>query len=408
MTKTKRNLVLVVSLLFAIFTLCSVFVGVSFHTPQTVEAGTLTDTDLQYRRDNPGLYETGTTTPIKLWDDLINDGDITTTGGLEVVNKQLAGDLICESEDLSCPNFAFANCVNLTGIECEGVRVSVGAFYNCKNLKYCKMNRGGEDLMAGVLAGAKIETLDLGGCTVWCANPLELYGSYGALGSLGLNDEWCLEYLGECNQGIFETYQKAMNNLNILENLENYYTSDSQKWIIDLYKEKAEGKTGSELGKCGKTACMVRETWNGVSGNVSEEKLWDLTEAMFETDIKTIYLPMWAPYYGIEQSVSLPRGNYVYELNGEKKEITTCYLQGYKELGIEDDSLTELAIFVDTLDAPNSKIGWVEESVPATGVKLDSTTIIVAIAVMGVGVVVVSAMVVRNIIHDKKHKNRKF
>ena len=411
MTKTKRNLVLVVSLLFAIFTLCSVFAGVSFHTLQTVEAGTLTDTELQYRRDNPGLYETGTTTLVKSWAKLIDDGDITTTNNeLEVVNKKLVGDLICGSVGTNCSiDFAFANCLYLTGVEVEGIGSLIGAFYNCKSLKYCRMNWISYDRAVGTFAGVRVKTLDLSESVEWCEDAVYRNGSsIAAIGSLGLNDEWCMACLGDYSTKLFETYQKAMDNLNILENLENCYTSDSEKWIIDLYKEKAEGKTGSELGKCGKTACVVSMVKEYGDGSMTNEGEWNFTEAMFETDIKTIYLPMWAPYDGIGQSVSLPKGNYVYELNGEKKEITTCYLQGYKELGIDDENLTELAIFVDTLDAPNSKIGRIEESVPATGVKLDSTTIIVAIAVVGVGVVVVSAMVIRKIIHDKKHKNRKF
>ena len=129
MTKTKRNLILVVSLLFAIFTLCSVFAGTSFHTPQTVEAGTLTDTELQYRRDNPGLYETGTTKFVKdgendmTWKYLIDNGDITTTNNrLKVVTETLAGDLICGSvSGITNLRYSFAWCENLTFVDASAL-----------------------------------------------------------------------------------------------------------------------------------------------------------------------------------------------------------------------------------------------------------------------------------------------
>ena len=131
MTKTKRNLILVVSLLFAIFTLCSVFAGVSFHTPQTVEATeTLTDEQLQYRCDNPGLYETGTTTFVKdgendmTWDYLLSNGPFTFKDGhLETKSKGSGGelpegDLVCgKVEGLTNLNYGFYNCQKIISID---------------------------------------------------------------------------------------------------------------------------------------------------------------------------------------------------------------------------------------------------------------------------------------------------
>ena len=411
MTKTKRNLILVVSLFFAIFTLCSVFAGVALYPPQqTVEAATLTDAEMEQRRTTPGLYKTGTTTLKTSWADLINNKDITTNDGrLQVVNKKLAGDLICDCKDLYYLDFAFANCLNLTGVEliCEdGVMDKLdGAFYNCKSLKYCKLGGSISYTCVGMFAGCQLETLDMSGNETQFTDTLGTDGFTACFGALGLSDEYCLSQLNELRTNkevIVGAYENAMNNLNILENLENYYTSDSQKWIIDLYKEKAEGKTGSELGKCGKIACVVSWTWTfaGQSQSVSREEVWELTEKAFEIKIETIYLPQYAAIESsLKRSVGLPNGNYVYELNGKKVEMTYTYLQGYKELDIADDSLTGLAIFVNTLEAPNPKIGNAEESVPVA---------MVVIVICGVGVVVAFAMIIRKIIHDKKHKNRKF
>ena len=156
MTKTKRNLILVVSLLFAIFTLCSVFAGTSFHTPQTVEAGTLTDVDLQYRRDNPGLYETGTTKFVKdgdndmNWDYLLSNGPFTFTNGHwrpeeKTGYKLPKGDLVCgEVDELTDLSYGFYNCNNITAIDMTNLNTSnvksmKSMFYDCDTLKEVDM-----------------------------------------------------------------------------------------------------------------------------------------------------------------------------------------------------------------------------------------------------------------------------
>ena len=423
MTKTKRNLILVVSLLFAIFTLCSVFAGTSFHTPQTVEATTLTDEQLQYRRDNPGLYETGTITLVKSWAELISGGDITiSTSKFEVVNKKLAGDLICGSvEDWLGFDFAFENCTLLTSVDFNAKKTTIigsaiGMFYGCTGLKSLRMGKIKLHWAAGMIAGLELETLDMSE-SEWPFSwgMYEQVSSHEFDGMFGVNLEWLKGALTFQEDDCCKRFKAAENN----ERIEGLYEEDmAGSGMILEYMEKVEGKEGDVVGEAGMqllTADLMRLTVR--KKDCADEKLWEMAGAALKgTGIETIYLPDHAIGWSgdvfeedIETySVSLPKGNYVYELNGEKKEITTSYLQGYKELDIADDSLTGLAIFVDTLDAPNSKTGRVEESVPATGVQLDSTTIIVAIAVVGVGVVVVSAMVIRKIIHDKKHKNRKF
>ena len=175
MTKTKRNLILVVSLLFAIFTLCSVFAGISFHTPQTVEATETADTRA------PGLYETGTTTFVKdgendmTWDYLIDNGDITTTNNaLKVVTKTLAGDLICDSVDgLTSLWRTFTNCSELTSIDMSKIDLSgvTNMYQMCsgckklKNIEFGKSNRTGDlkNVYQMFKDCSSLESLDLSG-----------------------------------------------------------------------------------------------------------------------------------------------------------------------------------------------------------------------------------------------------
>ena len=85
-----------------------------------------------------GLYETGTTTLTKSWEQLLADGDITFTDGLlSVVNKELAGDLVCGSvEGLTSLSDAFRNCssltsVNLSALDTKNVTDMSGMFYMC-------------------------------------------------------------------------------------------------------------------------------------------------------------------------------------------------------------------------------------------------------------------------------------
>ena len=127
MTKTKRNLVLIVSLLFAMLTLCSVFAIAGLQTSQTVEAATLTETEIKQRRAKPGLYETGTTTLKTSWDDLISNGDITTTNGVLNVKweSNLEGDLVFGSlSGITSISYAFNCCQKLTSIDATALDVS--------------------------------------------------------------------------------------------------------------------------------------------------------------------------------------------------------------------------------------------------------------------------------------------
>ena len=135
MTKTKRNLILVVSLLFAIFTLCSVFAIAGLQTSQTVEAGTLTDEQLQYRRDNPGLYETGTTTLVKdgendmTWKYLIDNKYVSLDDGVGYKGEgekiaKVKGDLICGEGEPTRMGYAFSGYENLTLIDLSNVKMS--------------------------------------------------------------------------------------------------------------------------------------------------------------------------------------------------------------------------------------------------------------------------------------------
>ena len=85
----------------------------------------------------PGLYETGTTTLIKSWDDLVADGDIimsemSVTNG----NTSLAGDLVIQDSVTSIESFAFRDCTGLTSVTIsENMRtVEMFAFNRCTGL----------------------------------------------------------------------------------------------------------------------------------------------------------------------------------------------------------------------------------------------------------------------------------
>ncbi len=137
MTKTKRNFIFIASLLFIVMALCSVFIIVQTK-PRTVEAGTLSETELQQRRNNPGLYQTNSTTLVTSWDNLISGRKITTSNGsLRVKDTTLAGDLVCGSVDgLTSLASAFDSCskltiIDLTNLDTSNVKNMYNMFYDC-------------------------------------------------------------------------------------------------------------------------------------------------------------------------------------------------------------------------------------------------------------------------------------
>ena len=99
--------------------LSSIFAINGYSKPQTVEAASLTQSQIEQRRENPGLYQTGTTTLVSSWSELISSGKITISSGkLRVVDKTLAGDLVCgKVEGLTDLSSAFMNCSKLTTID---------------------------------------------------------------------------------------------------------------------------------------------------------------------------------------------------------------------------------------------------------------------------------------------------
>ncbi len=95
-----------------------------------------------------GLYETGTTTLTKSWEQLIADGDISTADGhLQVTNKNLAGDLFCESVDgLTSLNSAFEDCekltlIDLSNLDTSNVTTMECLFFGCNTLRTIKLGR---------------------------------------------------------------------------------------------------------------------------------------------------------------------------------------------------------------------------------------------------------------------------
>lgn len=112
---------LMVLLLLAILMLSSIFAINGYSKPQKVEAASLTQSQIEQRRENPGLYHTGTTTLISgsSWNELISSGKIIISNGkLQVNDNNLAGDLVCgKVEGLTDLSSAFMNCSKLTTID---------------------------------------------------------------------------------------------------------------------------------------------------------------------------------------------------------------------------------------------------------------------------------------------------
>ena len=132
MTKSKKNFFVVFAIVLSVVILGSVFAIVSFTKPQTVEAATETRA--------PGLYATGSTTPTKTWQQLLDDKDIIISNGELKVDTSLAGDLIFgEVSGLTILRNVFYRCPELTSIDCSKLDTSKvtnmgGMFNGCSSL----------------------------------------------------------------------------------------------------------------------------------------------------------------------------------------------------------------------------------------------------------------------------------
>ncbi len=84
-----------------------------------------------------GLYETGTTTMLMSWDELIDNGILSSTG--KIVSGQeanLAGDLVISDSVTKIYGSAYKNCTALTGVIIPDsvTTISGSAFYSCTAL----------------------------------------------------------------------------------------------------------------------------------------------------------------------------------------------------------------------------------------------------------------------------------
>lgn len=120
-----------------------------------------------------GLYETGTTTLTKSWEQLLADGDITFRNGLLYVSsKNLAGDLICDNVDgLTSLHHAVSSCDKLTSIDLSRLNTDnltdmSGMFFGCQKLRTIKFGKNFNTFyvkdMSDVFAGcSSLTELDL-------------------------------------------------------------------------------------------------------------------------------------------------------------------------------------------------------------------------------------------------------
>ena len=119
-----------------------------------------------------GLYETGTDTPVKSWEQLIADEDITITdGALKCVNTGLAGDLICgKVEGLTSLASAFERCSSLTRIDISNLDTSnvtcmALMFNNCPyltSIKFGSIYTSNVTDMSGMFFGcSNLSNIDL-------------------------------------------------------------------------------------------------------------------------------------------------------------------------------------------------------------------------------------------------------
>ena len=430
MTKTKRNLILVVSLLFAIFTLCSVFAGVSFHTPQTVEATeTLTDEQLQYRRDNPGLYETGTTTFVKdgdndmTWKYLIDSKKIEVSNGRLDVSDSLAGDLICGGvSGLTSLYASFADCSKLTfvdanALDTKSVTDMDSMFYCCSSLKEVNLkglnttsvadmqymfmgcsalehldvssfNTSKVESFEGMFAGVHLKELDLSNFVFMDSIDGDAQNAMGMLG-VNVNAGYWEFADGSSFFGVnlvelaredkTEELASAIKWFNACDNQEGRNIDD----LSEEYKSEIEGKDRKEREYIGMKYALMGWAYDYASGE------WTYVRNMFDTKIEKIILPASAKDAGIW----LPSNTtYVAGQNGETAELEQQILYGYKDLSMTSGAM----LTAKTPDVEN------------TGVKLDTKTIIIACAIAGGCVLAIVAVILSKVYKANKRKNGKF
>ena len=94
----------------------------------------------------PGLYETGTSTMKRSWDDLIADGKVTVSNGVITGSDYdtLVGDLVISSDVTKIGTWAFDSCEGLTNVTLkDGItEIDTWAFFGCINLEHINLPDG--------------------------------------------------------------------------------------------------------------------------------------------------------------------------------------------------------------------------------------------------------------------------
>ena len=253
MTKSQRNLILLVSLFFAIFTLCSIFAIAGVQTPQTVEAATQTELDAR----KPGLYKTGTTELVKNkdgkeldWDYMKMFGDFFLeehgTEGItwkiaESKREELVGDLVCK-EYFGDKNFsdAFKDCSGLTYVDLS--RMMNSESYSLRDATLTGMFEGCTNLV-GVNFGNEATSADknvLGdcsrmfkGCTSLESVNLGALKSYDTLKTMSEMFADCSNLKSVSFGSVYEEDEKFCRNA---ENMSKMFYNCSSLTSLDLSK----------------------------------------------------------------------------------------------------------------------------------------------------------------------------
>ena len=206
MVKTKKSTkVLALLIAFALILTALIFI-IPNKQMQTVEAAELTPEQHAERRAKPGLYETGTTTLITSWEDLVSSGVITVSSGSFTVNSSISkGDLVCKNVDgLTSLEDAFANCSNLTNIDCYNLDTSNvfsmgGMFLNCSSISKLDLSNfrtSKVNAFAYMFCGCYLDELNISSFTFEEVENTGL-SVFSMMGTFGFNYYWLKENLGD-------------------------------------------------------------------------------------------------------------------------------------------------------------------------------------------------------------------
>ena len=248
MVKTKNSTKVLAILVALILILTALIFIIPHKQTQTVEAAELTPEQHAERRATPGLYKTGTTTLITSWEDLVNSGVITVSSNSFQVDENIAkGDLVCKSIDgLTSLEEAFANCSNLTNIDCYNLDTSEVTsmnmmFFSCTSIKKLDLSNFVTKKVTDISSMFMMCDLDELNITSFVIS-----SSCDASAMLGVNYYTANDLLGDeeaVNQIYYgktevdQSKDKMLDESTILSNAKNYFIS------VGLTEDEATGNS---------------------------------------------------------------------------------------------------------------------------------------------------------------------